>query len=99
MRIKFFSMTVAALILLSTLLGLCSCAGTAYKTKMIQPTETDNKIVGKIGSNNIYYDEFSAVVYMYRSALAQKYGKDIWDDGENAEKYRAELEELSLIHI
>lgn len=90
---RLFGIT-AVIVLTAMLLSFSSCSSLGYKTKAIRPTETDAKVVGKIGDHEILYDELSYVAYVYRQMLARKYGSDIWDEESDAEKYRDELEEM-----
>lgn len=90
--IKFVCVVIAAVMVLPFALSSCSVIG--YKTDELKPTELDNKLVGKIGDYDIYYDEYSFLALEYRKSLEYKYGEGIWDDPETAEKYRDELEAL-----
>lgn len=90
--IRLICIAMAAVMVLPFALSSCSVIG--YKTDELKPTELDNKLVGKIGDYDIYYDEYSFLALEYRKSLEYKYGEGIWDDPETAEKYREELEAL-----
>lgn len=74
--------------------ALTSCSAIGYKTRELEPTELDSRVVGTVGEYDICYDEFSFLVYEYRRTLEDKYGEGIWNNPETAEMYRTELEEL-----
>ncbi len=90
--IRLMCIAVVAVMLLPFVLTSCEVIG--YKTDALRPTELDNKVIGKIGDYDIYYDEYSFLALEYRRSLEYKYGEGIWDDPETAEKYREELETL-----
>lgn len=90
--IRTVCVALAALTLLTFVLSSCSVIG--YKTRKLEPTELDGKVIGTVGAYDICYDEFSFLVYEYRRSLEDKYGEGIWNDPETAEQYRDELETL-----
>ena len=72
-----------------TLPLLVSCA-----LKPIEASEEELAVVGTIGSYEIHYDELRFLTVNFKSELARKYGKGIWNDPASAELHRAELEKL-----
>ena len=83
-----------ALLMLMTLLAGCS-----DKIKPVESSEQEMRVVGKCDEYDIYYEELRFVVNTYKMQLEQKYGAGIWDDARTAEKYRGELEELTLENL
>ncbi len=72
------------------LAGLFGCSA----SRPIKGTEEELAVVGKVAGFDVLYEELRFVTVNYKNYLKEKYGEDIWDSAESAEKYRAELEEL-----
>ncbi len=89
--LKKVSLTLALIILCSTL--LCSCS---YKA--IEPKEEDVTVVGQVGGVDVYLDELRFVTNTYRELLMNRYGEDIFEGAEK-DKYIAMLKELVYANI
>ncbi|MEE0969835.1 MAG: peptidylprolyl isomerase [Clostridia bacterium] len=59
----------------------------------IKGDEDDKKTVAKVLGEPVYLEEVRFLVKSCKTEMQNSYGDDIWNDGESAEKYRAELEE------
>lgn len=57
----------------------------------IESTEEELRVVGTIKNHNIYYDELRCSVMNAKTLMAQEYNIN-WDDSDDAEKHRQELE-------
>lgn len=82
--------TMAILLMCGLLIGtFCACANAKNK-----------KVIATSGEYEIPYEQLRFITMTYKIELDAKYGDGndengtIWDDAANAEKYRAELEEL-----
>jgi hypothetical protein len=82
--IKRFSLALAMVILLSTLLTSCG-------VKPIKSTEEEAAIVGAVGKYEVRYEELRYLVLNFKEDMAKKYGEDIWTDPAKAESYKDEL--------
>lgn len=76
---------LCTILVLCLLLSLVSCASEWEKE--------GKKVIGTCGDYEVLYEELRFVTLQYKDVLAAKYGEQIWDTPESAEKYRAELEE------
>ncbi len=82
---------------ISLLLALVLCLGTLLSSCGVRPiksTDEEAKVVGKIGKYDVRYEELRYLVLNHKADMAEKYGKEIWDDPASAEKYKDELWEL-----
>ncbi len=87
----------------AALLLFCGCTA---NVRPIKPTEEESAVVGRIGKQEILYDEYRFIVLNCVDDMKEKYGEDLFS-GEDAEERKRELEEnvlgtvlnLSLIHI
>ena len=82
--IKRFSLALAMLICLSSILTSCGI-------KPIKSTEEEAAVVGTIGEDEVKYEELRYLVLNFKRDMALKYGEDIWTDPAKAEAYRDEL--------
>jgi hypothetical protein len=82
--IKRFSLALAMVILLSTLLTSCG-------VKPIKSTEEEAAIVGAVGKYEVRYEELRYLVLNFKEDMAKKYGEDIWTDPAKAESFKDEL--------
>lgn len=65
-----------ALIIIASALASCS--------------DKDKRVVGTVGSYEVYYEELRWLTMQYKDIMTSTYGEDIWE-GADAEKYRKEL--------
>ena len=96
--IKIKKTVCVCLALVTVLLTLASC-GYAEKTKRIEPTELESKVVATLGDYEILYDELVYVATECRALRESTYGKGIWDDPTLAAKYAPELEEMVITAV
>lgn len=72
-----------AFLLLITALSATACSNEKKLNKTV---------VGTVGGYEVYYEELRWLTLQYKDLYEASYGEGIWDDGETAEKYRADLE-------
>ena len=91
-KIILVSCISAGVILLALILGLIIWQVT--RIKPVKRTDEQGIVVGKIGEYEIYNDEFSYLLDIYKKNIEYKYGKIDWSDGsEFTKKCLDELEE------
>lgn len=91
---KYALRTVAWLVTLLCLASMATLTGcTSAKDKQNQ------QIVATCNGFDIKYEELRFLTLFYKDTLANTYGKNIWDDPDTAEAYRAELEEMVKKHL
>ena len=77
--IKNALVSLLALVILTS--ALSGCSG------------KDKKVVGTVGSYEVYYEELRCFTMQYKDLMASQYGADIWENKATAEKYLPELRE------
>ena len=77
--IKKALVSLLALVILTSVLSGCS--------------GKDKKVVGTVGSYEVYYEELRCFTMQYKDLMASQYGDDIWENEATAEKYLPELRE------
>ena len=83
-----------AVLVIYLLGGYDSVIGTKDgKYEAIKSSKEDSKVVGKIDGFNVKYEELKYVSYIVKERYKTLYGEDVWDNEENAEKYREAFEE------
>ena len=82
--IKRFSLVLAMLICLSSILTSCG-------VQPIKSTEEEATVIGTIGKYEVKYEELRYLVLNFKKDMALRYGEDIWTDPAKAEEYRDEL--------
>ena len=92
---RSFIFRVLALILLIIISAssLFSC-GKKSVTDGAKSTEEELRVVGKVGSYDVLYDEYRYVTLSCKSILESRYGKDIWSTADGVAKYSPMLEEM-----
>lgn len=76
----------------AALLLFCGCTA---NVRPIKPTEEESAVVGRIGKQEILYDEYRFIVLNCVDDMKEKYGEDLFS-GEDAEERKRELEENVL---
>lgn len=92
---KIISMCVLGVGLLSMIAVIIMAICGVFDTGEIKPIRSsfaDNRVVGKIDGHKVRYEELKYVSSIIKQQYREKYGEDVWETPESAEKYREQFE-------